>query len=241
MLGTLIDVGFGVIILIAIIVGLAAGFSKQFSRPLCGLIAIFTALGLTAVLYNLISGLGFYSGLEDKAIALFGSEFYSQQASDSESLAGILEGGYLRILVSSAEKIWEKMVAMEVTTLGAYFGKLLIKIAAQFIIWLVLYLAVKYLLFGIKYLMSKISRVVVFKSIDKIFGLVWSGILTYIVVVSIILTVGELVLAKFLPDIATTATEYISQSSLAKFFHSTNVIGSFISDMLDWPLFNVAA
>ena len=240
MLGTLVDVGFGVIILIAIIVGLAAGFSKQFSKFLCGVVAIFGAIALTTVLYGLITRIGFYGSLEDKAIGLFGAEFYSQQASDPDSLATILASGYLRILVSSAEKIWVRMSEMGVNTLGAYFGKLLIKIAAQFLIWLVLYLAIKYLLFGIKYLMGKISRVVVFKSIDRIFGIVWSGVLTYIIVVSIILTAGELVLGKFVPNVASTVSDIISQTSLAKFFHSTNVIGSFISDILGWPLFEIA-
>ena len=236
MIGTFIDIGFAVIILIAVFVGLAEGFSRQFSRPLCGLIAIFGAIGLTAFLYTLISPLGFYTGLEEKGIALFKADFYSQQASDADSLAVILSGGYLRILTSSSEMIWGNMQAMGVTTLGEYFGKLLIKVAAQFLMWVVLYLAIKYLLFGIKYLMTKIARVVVFKSIDKIFGLVWSLAITYIIVISLILTAGELVLGKFLPDIGNTVAEYIAQTSVVKFLHNTNMFGSFLSDILGWPL-----
>ena len=239
MIGTFIDIGFGVIILIAFFVGIGEGFSRQFSKPMCGLIAIFGALGLTALIYGLVSQLGFYGGLEEKAMGLFTAEFYSQQASDPDSLAAILEGGYLRILVSSAEKLWTKMVEMHTTTLGAFFGKLLIKVAAQFIIWLVLYLAIKYLLFGIKYLMTKIARVVVFKSIDRIFGLVWSLVITYIIIVGIILTTGELVTAKFFADIADKASGYIAQTSIVKFLHSTNVIGSFIADILRWPLYTI--
>ena len=237
MIGTFIDLGFGVIILIAVIVGLSAGFSRQFSRPLVGLIAIFGAIGLTAVIYALISPLGFYLGLEDKAIGLFTADFYTQEATDAESLSVILSGGYLRLLATSSELIWGNMVAMDTVTLGAYFGKLLVKVAAQFLIWLVLYLAIKYLLFGMKYLMTKISRVVVFKSIDKIFGLVWSLGLTYIVVVSIIMTVGELVVVQFFPNIGEIATEYLAQTSMVKFLHNTNMIGSFISTILNWSLF----
>ena len=236
MIGTFIDVGFGVILLIAVIVGLAVGFSRQFSRPMCGLIAIFGAIGLTVVLYTLISPLDFYLGLEEKATGWFGAEFYSQEASDVDSLAAILSGGYLRILTSSAEQIWERMVTAEVSTLGAYFGKLAIKVISEFVIWLVLYLAIKYLLLGIKYLMTKISRVVVFKSVDRIFGLVWSLAITYIAVVSITLTVGELVLNKFVTDIADIMSQYLAETTLAKFFHNTNVVGSFISDLLGWPL-----
>ena len=239
MMGTFIDLGFSVVILIAIIVGLAVGFSRQFSKPLCGLIAIFGAIGLTAIIYALISGLGFYANLEAKATGWFTAEFYTEEATDAVSLEAILSGGYLRILTSSAESLWEKMVAADVTTLGAYFGKLIIKVAAQFLIWVVLYLAIKYLLFGIKYLMTKISRVVVFKSLDRIFGLVWSLAITYIIVVSLILTTGELVLAKFIPNFAELVSEYIAQTSLVKFFHSTNVIGSFISDILGWPLLSI--
>lgn len=236
-MGTFVDLGFGVIILIAVIVGLAVGFSRQFSRPMCGLIAIFGGIALTVVLYSLISGLAFYSGLEDKATAWFATDFYTQQASDADSLAVILSGGYLRILTSSAEKIWVKMVEAGVNTLGAYFGKLAIKVATQFLMWVVLYLAIKYLLFGIKYLMTKISRVVVFKSVDRIFGLVWSLTLTYIVVVSIILTTGEIVLNQFLPSIADQVTDILASTSFSKFFHNTNVIGSFVSDVLNMPLF----
>lgn len=239
MIGTFIDIGFGAIILIAFFVGLGEGFSRQFSKPMCGLIAIFGAFGLTALIYGFISQLGFYGGLETKAMGIFSAEFYSEQASDPDSLAAILGGGYLRILVSSSEKLWTKMVEMQVTTLGEYFGKLLIKIAAQFLIWLVLYLAIKYLLFGIKYLMTKIARVVVFKSIDRIFGLVWSLVITYIIVVGIILTTGELVTSQFFANIADMASGYIAQTSIVKFFHNTNVIGSFLSDLLGWPLYSI--
>ena len=240
MLATFIDIGFGVIILIAVIVGLSVGFSRQFSRPLCGLIAIFGAIALTAVLYGLISNLGFYNGLVEKATGWFTKDFYTQQVNSVEDLSAALSSGYLRILSGSAEKIWASMSDAGVNTLGAYFGQLIIKVLAQFIIWLVLYLAIKYLLFGIKYLMTKISRVVVFKSIDKIFGLVWSLAITYIIVVGIILTTGEIVLAKFAPEIGDTVVDYISQTHLVKFFHGTNVIGSFISDLLSMSLLTVA-
>ena len=237
MIGTFIDIGFGVIILVAVIVGLSAGFSRQFSKPLVGLIAIFGAIALTAVIYALISPLGFYTGLEEKATGLFSAEFYTQEASNAESLSAILSGSYLRLLATSSELIWGNMDAMGTVTLGSYFGKLLIKIATQFLIWLVLYLAIKYLLFGIRYLMKQISRVVVFKSIDKIFGLLWSLALTYIVVISIILTVGELVLVQFFPNIANIVTDYMAQTSMVKFLHNTNMVGSFISSLLNWGLF----
>ena len=235
-MGTIIDAGFAVIVLVAAIVGLAVGFSKQFSHPMCVFIALFGAIGLTLVLYTVISPLDFYAGLEAKATGWFGAEFYLQEASDVESLTAILDSGYLRILSGSAETLWESMQAAEVTTLGAYFGALTIRVLAKFLLWVVLYLAIKYLLYGIKYLMTKISRVVVFKSVDRIFGLVWSLVLTYIIVVSIVLTTGELVLSQFLPDVADTVTGYLAEAGFAKFFHNTNIIGSFISDLLGWSL-----
>lgn len=238
-MGTFIDIGFAVIVIIAVFVGLAEGFSRQFSRPLCGLIAIFGAIGLSAFLFTLISRLGFYAGLEEKAIALFKASFYSKSVSSAEDLTAVLSSGYLRLLASSSEMIWGKMATMGATTLGEYFGKLLMKIATQFIIWIVLYLAIKYLLFGIKYLMTKIARVVVFKSIDRIIGLVWSLALTYIIVIGLILTTGEIVLAKFFPSIADLVSSYIAQTSIVKFLHNTNIIGSFVSSILNWPLLTV--
>ena len=237
MIGTFIDIGFSVVILIAVIVGLSVGFSRQFSRPIAGLIAIFGGIGLTAVIFALIQPLGFYAFLEEKAIGLFASDFYLQEADGAESLATILSSGYLRLLATSSDLIWSNMSAMETVTLGAYFGKLLVKVVSQFLIWLVLYLVINYLLLGIKYLMTKISRVVVFKSIDRIFGLVWSLGLTYIVVVSIVMTVGELVLVQFFPNIANIATSYIAETSMVKFLHNTNMVGSFISTILNWGLF----
>ena len=239
MIGTFIDIGIGVVILIAVIIGLAEGFSHQFSRPLCGLIAIFGAIGLAAFLYTIISPLDFYTALEAKATGWFTADFYTRQATDADSLAAILSDSYLRILSSSSGMIWAKMDAAGVTTLGEYFGGLIIKVATLFLMWLVLYLLIKYLLFGIKYLMTKIARVVVFKSIDKIFGLVWALALTYIVVISIVLTVGELVLGQFLPEMGNTVANFISKTTVVKFFHNTNVIGSFLSNLLGWPLLTV--
>ena len=240
-MGTFIDIGLAVIVLIAVFVGLAEGFSRQFSRPLCGLIAIFGAIALTAFLFTLISNLAFYTGLEAKAIGWFKADFYSQPATDVDSLSAILSAGYLRLLANSAEMIWGKMSAMGVATLGEYFGKSIMKLLAQFVIWLVLYLAIKYLLFGIKYLMTKIARVVVLKSIDRIIGLVWSLALTYIIVIGIILTTGELVLGKFFPAIADLVSSYIAQTTVVKLLHNTNVIGSLVSTILNWPLLTLPA
>lgn len=230
------DIGFGVIILVAVIVGLAVGFSRQFSRPLCGLIAIFGAIALTTIIFKLISPLGFYTTLEQKATGLFKAEFYTQEASDPESLAAILSTGYLRILSGSAEGLWGKMVSNGVATVGGYFGKLMVAIITKFLLWLACYLIIKYLLFGIKYLMTKISRVVVFKSMDKIFGLIWSIAITYIIVVGIVLSVGEMVLAKFFPNIGNILADIISRTTILRFLHNTNVIGSFMSSILNWPL-----
>lgn len=239
MIGTFIDLGFGAIILIAFFVGLGEGFSRQFSRPMCGLIAIFGAIALTAVLYTFVEPLNFYAGLEEKATGWFTADFYSQQASDADSLAAILSGGYLKVLASSSEMIWNNMAAMNVSTLGTYFGKLIIKVATQFIMWLVLYLTIKYLLFGIKYLMTKIARVVVFKSIDRIFGFIWSLAVTYIIIIGIVLTAGELVTSQFFPSIADLVAGYIRETTLLKFAHNTNLIGSFLSDVIGWSLYTL--
>ena len=239
MISTFIDIGFVAIFLIAFFVGLGEGFSKQFSKPLCGLIAIFGAAALTMVLHPLIASVGFYGGLEAKATGWFSAAFYSQEATDAASLQTILSSGYLRILSNSAESIWNNMADMQVTTLGAYFGKLIIKIAAYFIIWLVLYLVIKYLLFGIKYLMSKIARVVVFKSIDRILGIVWALAVTYIIVIGIVLTAGEMITSKFLPNIADLAISYLDKTTVAKFFHNFNMIGSFIASIINWPLYSL--
>ena len=230
MIGIIFDVVIGVVILVAVIVGLARGFCKQFSRPLVGLISIIGAIALVTIIYPLIVSTGILNGFMTTTSNWFTPDFYQTKIDSVETLQATISDNYLRILSGSAEGFFARMEGLLLgtdfdMTIGNFFGVTIVNIICEFSMWIILYLAIKYLLFGIKYLLGKITKVVVFKSIDKILGLVWSLALTYIITVGLILTTGEIVLTQFLPDFADKVTPYMSQSVLLSFFHGTNVLG----------------
>ena len=244
-LGVIINIGIGLIIAIAAIVGLAVGFCRQFSKPLVGILAILGAIILTMILYPIIFGTGIFNGFVDKVSGWFTEEFYSRPVTDVESFQAAISDNYLRIFSGSADWVFAQMqntlngTEMQ-WTIGNFFARAIVNAILEFSMWLILYLIIKYFLYGVKYLLSKITQVVVFKSIDRILGLAWSLIWTYIIVVGVILTAGELIIVQFFPDFAPTVAEWINGATLLKFFHDTNWLGSFISNILTMPLVNVA-
>ena len=247
MLPTLIDVGFGLIFVIALIVGIAEGFSKQFSKPLCKLIAFAGGIGIVALVVPLLSTLPFFTGWVEAASGWFKADFYTTEITSVEDLTAALNSGYLRILAGSADKMFEAMSAALGTdttmTLGLYFGRLIIYALTDFVAWLILYLAIKYMLYGIKYLMQKIAKVPVFKSIDKILGAVWAIAVCYIIIIGVVLTIGEIVLTTVpsLAAIEESFAQWIEGSTLLQFFHNTNIIGSFLAQLFGLRLIGMAA
>ncbi|MCH5152756.1 MAG: hypothetical protein J1F68_02185 [Clostridiales bacterium] len=241
-LGVIINLGIGLVIAIAAIVGLAVGFCRQFSKPLVGIVAILGAIILVMIIYPIIFNTGILNGFVDKATGWFSDEFYSRPVTDIDSFQEAIADNYLRIFSGSAERILARMETTlegaEVMTFGAFFGRTIVNVVMEFSMWLVFYLIIKYFLFGVKYLLCKITQVVVFKSIDRILGIAWSLVWTYLIVVGIILTVGEIVVVQFFPGIEPTFAEWIRSASLLKLAHDTNVLGSFFSTLLAMPLVN---
>lgn len=239
-IGLIITIGLGVVIAIAAIVGLVVGFTRQFSKPLVGLFAIIGAIIVVTLVYPLIFNTGIFNGFIEKVTGWFSADFYTTPITSAESFQEAVSGNYLRILSGSAEKIFARMqttlAGAEVLTIGSFFGTLLVNFLMKFVLWLVSYLIIKYFLFGIKYLLCKVTQVVVFKSIDKILGLIWSLLWTYVIVVGIILTVGELVIVQFVPSFESTFAQWITDSALLKAAHDSNIIGSFIANLLGMPL-----
>lgn len=237
----IIDGLLGIAILVAIIVGLARGFCRQFSRPLVGLFAIIGGAALTTLIYPLITSTGILNGFMQTAAGWFKPEFYRTTIDSVETLQATIADNYMRILSSSAESLYARMGAVLADTglemtIGNFLGVSFVNLICQFGMWVVFYIAIKYLLFGIRFLLKKITLVVVFKSIDKIFGLVWSLMWTYIIVVTITLTTGEIVLTRFLPDFAVKFADFVNQTTLLKLCHNSNVLGSYIAEMLGMSL-----
>ena len=236
-IGIIVDILLGLAFLVALIVGLARGFCRQFSRPLVGLIAIIGGISLVAIIYPLIVDTGVLNGFMAKASSWFTKDFYTTQIDSVDTLQTTISDNYLRILSGHAEQFYGRMEGMLAgtdfeMTIGNFFGVVFVNVVCEFGMWVIFYIAIKYLIFGVKFLLEKITLVVVFKSIDKIFGLVWSLAWTYIIVVGILLTTGELVINQFFPDLATNVADVISNSSILNFFHGTNVLGSFIANLL---------
>lgn len=236
-IGIIVDIVIGLAILVALIVGLARGFCRQFSRPLVGLISIIGGIALVAIIYPLILNTGILDGFIAKTSGWFSKDVYTTQIDSVDTLQAAISDNYLRILSSRADGFYARMDGMlggigAEMTIGNFFGLVIVNVICEFGMWVILYIAIKYLIFGVKFLLEKITLVVVFKSVDKIFGLVWSLAWTYIIVVGILLTTGEIVLTQFFPDSVNTVADVIGSSTLLNFFHGTNVLGSFIANLL---------
>lgn len=240
-IGVIINIGIGLVIAIAAIVGLAVGFCRQFSKPLVGIVAILGAIILTMILYPLIFSTGIFDKFVAKACGWFTTEFYQRPVTDIESFQAAISDNYLRILSGSSGWVFNQMSNVLTDsgldwTIGNFLGRAIVNIILEFSMWLILYLIIKYFLYGVKYLLGKITQVVVFKTIDRVLGLVWSLIWTYLIVVCVILTTGELVIVQFFPGLEPTVAGWIKDSVLLKFFHDTNVLGSLVANILTMPL-----
>ena len=243
-LSLIVNIGIGFVIALAAIIGLAVGFCRQFSKPLVGIVAILGAIILTMILYPIIFNTGIFNSFEAKVTGWFSKEFYSREITSVETLREAIADNYLNILSGSADKLFVRMQhslgADAPMTIGAFFARTFVNVVIEFSMWLIFYLIIKYFLYGVKYLLCKITQVVVFKSIDRILGIVWSLIWTYLIVVGVILTAGEIVVVKFLPNIEPTITQLIKDTVLLRFLHNTNVLGSFVGNILAVPLINIA-
>ena len=240
--GVLINLGIGLIIAVAAIVGLAVGFCRQFSKPLVGIVAILGAIILVMIIYPLIFSTGILNGFLEKATGWFSDDFYTREITDVESFRAAISDNYLNIFAGSADRIFTRMQLVlkdaEVMTIGGFFGRAIVNVVMEFSMWLIFYLIIKYFLYGVKYLLCKITQVVVFKSIDRILGIAWSLVWTYLIVVGIILTAGEIAVVQFVPDFEQTFAQWIIDASLLKLAHDTNVLGSFFANILAMPLVN---
>ena len=240
--GVIINIGIGFIIALAAIIGLAVGFCRQFSKPLVGIVAILGAIILVMILYPIIFQTGILNGFVEKVRGWFADDFYAREIRDVESFQAAIADNYLSIFSGSAERVFTRMQIVlegaEVMTIGDFFARAFVNVVIEFTMWLVFYLIIKYFLYGVKYLLCKITQVVVFKSIDRILGIAWSLLWTYLITVGIILTAGELVVVQFFPGFEETVAGWIRESSLLQLAHDTNVLGSFIANVLAMPLVN---
>ena len=101
-------------------------------------------------------------------------------------------------------------------------------------------LIIKLIFFGIGKLLQKLSKLPVLHTLDKIFGGLWSVGITYLIVVSLLLTAIEAVILKWIPNFQETLAAILQDSYVFKFLHNTNVIGSYIAQLLGVDLLIIA-
>lgn len=234
-MGLGIDIGIGVIILIAAIVGLIKGFHNQFTKGFCSFVALCAAIALAAIIAPLIRPFGFYTNLQNTATGWFTAEYLSVEVHSAEELSSVLEGTTLAILAGASDQIFGKMQESQIATLGKFFGSVIINVIAAFIIWLILYLILKFALYGVRVLLKKASEMPVLKSIDKIFGFIWAEVITYLIVIVFILTAAEIVIIQFIPSAIEPVRNIIGSSHILSFLHNFN-LGSVLARFLGLDL-----
>lgn len=244
MIGTIIDIALVVVAAIALIVGISKGFVRQLTGLLTGLVAFVGAIVLTSLIMKGLQETQLYLSFTQATTGWFQKECYTSPVTTVDELTLALSGsGALRILSVMAPSLFEEMQTLGCTTLGELLGRYVANIIADFVIWLILYIALKFLFKGIKILLEKITHLPVIKTLDRIFGALWSVAICYIIVIGFVLSALEIVMIKFFAesDFWVTIQSYIQSSKILTFANDTNILGSLIADMLQVELPTFAA
>lgn len=226
-----VDIGIGAIALIALIVGIVKGFSKQFTKGLCGFIAFVGSIGLTILIMPFIQKADAFKSFAGVAEKWFTQDYFTTTINSLEDLNAALSQGFLRILAGLSDRIYPAMQDNGMTTLGAYFGDMAARLIVGFILWILLLLLIKLIFLGIRKLLVKMAKLPVLHTLDKIFGGIWAVGIAYLIVVCLILTVAEIAVLKWMPDFQPTLAQLVQDSHIFKFLHNTNVIGSYLAQL----------
>lgn len=240
-MGLYVDIAVGAIALIAIIVGIVKGFSKQFSKGLCGFIAFLGSIMLTFILMPYIKKISLFSSFAATAGGWFKGDAFTVTITNIEELNSVLSESWLRILAKLSDRIFNAMQEFGFDTLGAYMGNIVAGLIVGFVLWIILLVALKYLLLGIKALLGKMAKLPVLNTFDRIFGMVWSVAVTYLIFVGLIITAAEIVIIKWVPAAQEPLQTIINDSHVFSFLHSTNVIGENIAKLLGIDLLALTA
>ena len=227
-----VDIVIGAIFIIAIIVGIIRGFAKQFLSGICWLIGLIGSIALTLLIMPAIQSAGLLNGFASSAAGWFSGEAFTTAIASEEELVNVMSGGFLRILTSLSSRIWNAMETNGMTTLGVYFGDMCARLITGIVIWIVLLLIFKLIFFGIRKLLEKLTKLPVLRTLDRIFGGIWSLLIAYIVVISIIATAAEIVIIKWIPNFQATLQDLVTNSTVFQVLHDTNIIGSYIARLV---------
>ena len=239
-----VDIGIAAILVLSIIIGIIRGFVKQFTGGFCRLIGLIGSIGLTIIIVQALINAGAINWFSNLAAGWFsGEEFVTPIASYDELLNVMSSSSFLSILRADtiSVRIWAAMSQSEMTTLGAYFGLICARLITAIVIWIVLLLIIKLIFFGIRKGLEKLSELPVLRTLDKIFGAMWSLVTAYIILVVFIITAVEIVIIKWLPpDTVEMLHNIVDNSIVFQILHDTNVIGSYIAQLLNVDLSTLA-
>lgn len=231
-----VDIGIGAILLIAIIIGLIKGFAKQFTKGLCGFIGFVGAVALTVIIIPTLHNSGALNGFAGTAAGWFSGEEFVTTISTQEDLINTLNSsGFLSILTNEniSGRIWSTMSGAGMSTLGEYFGDVCARLISGVVLWIVLLIIIKFIFLGIRKGFEKLSALPVLRTLDKIFGVLWSVAIAYVVLVVIIITAVEIAAVKWLPEnIQETLRALTETTTVFKTLHSTNVVGAYIARLV---------
>ena len=227
-----VDIVVGAILLLSIIVGVIKGFAKQFTRGLCGFIGFIGSIGLTLIIIPALHKAGALNGFSSIAASWFTAEEFTVTISSDEELVAALSSGVLKILSGLSPRIWASMQGYGMTTLGAYFGDMCARLITGILLWIVLLIAIKFIFLGIKKLLEKLATLPVLKTLDRIFGGIWSLAIAYVIMVCFVITAIEIVMIKFIPSMQPTLEQIVNGSAVFQVLHETNVIGAYIARLL---------
>lgn len=233
-MGLYIDIAIGILALIVLIVWTKRGFAMSVCLWLrkigCLIIAIVATIALSPVLTEALSSLSgsFASLIEPLLNKISGA---GTTVSTYDELTTLMSSGALALLSSQADSIWASMESLGQYTISAVFGHKIFGIIVYGVTFLVTFILAIYIVRLMKAIFTSINKIEFFKLFDKILGCIFSLIATYILLV-ILLTGIEIVLAMWLPQYLDKVISIVSTSTILSLVHSTNVIGALVASMI---------
>lgn len=196
----------------------------------CLAIAIVATIALSPILTDALSSVSssFASLISPLLNKISGA---GTTVSSYEELSTLMSSGALALLSSQTDSIWASMESLGQYTISAVYGHKIFGIIVYGVTFLVTFILAIYIVRLIKLVCSSINKIEFFKLFDKILGCIFSIVATYILLV-ILLTGTEIVLAMWLPQYLDKVISIISSSSILSLIHSTNVVGAIVASML---------
>ena len=231
---TILDYGLLIFLVLTLAIGLKKGFAKMISATVCIIVALAASVVATIALLRLIKDTEIFGGLQGLATSWFKKPIMTTEVASQEQLVDVLaNAGVLSVLKGLAGPIFSLMTRFGLDTLGEFFGFGIALVVVAFVLWLSIYLIFKYILLAFKKLLTKIAKVPVLKSIDKIAGAILSVGLGYIIVFGVLYSASAVVCAKFLPELGARVVAMADRSLLFSYVHHTNILGQAICQLFN--------